>query len=65
MGLKDLHCTTGNRGVLNKSYKLLVTRSHRICNHCPYHRGENAFRKRKDKRSWKRYRLTQWRQAKN
>jgi hypothetical protein len=63
MGLKELYDATDNRGLLNKAYKLLITRKERICNYCPYHRGENAFRKRKDKKNWKRYRLTKWRDS--
>jgi hypothetical protein len=53
MGLKELYAAADNRGVLNKAYKLLITRKERICNRCPYHRGENAFRKRKDRKNWK------------
>jgi hypothetical protein len=61
MQIKKLHDTTSNRQVLKKAYKLLLTKVERICNFCPYHGGENAFRKRKDKRNWKRLRTTQWR----
>jgi hypothetical protein len=60
MKIKKLYDTTSNRSVHNKAYKLLITRAERICNFCPYHAGENAFRKRKDKKNWKRERKTQW-----
>ena len=63
MRMKELYDATDNRSVLNKAYKLLITRKERICDRCPYHRGENAFRKRKDKQNWKRYRLTKWRDS--
>ena len=60
MGIKRIYDTADNPGVLKKAYKLLLTKEEKICNFCPYHRGENADRKRKDKRNWKRFRRTQW-----
>ena len=61
MKLKKLYDTTGHRSVLNKAYKLIVSRNEGFCERCPYHRCENAFRKRNDLKNWKRYRKSQWR----
>ena len=63
MRTKELHNATDNRSVLKKAYKLLLTKKEKICNFCAYHRGENADRKRKDKRNWKRFRKTKWKNA--
>jgi len=59
---REEYQTTENSNVLKKAYKLVLARTANICNFCPYHAGENAFRKRKDKRSWKRHRKTHWNQ---
>jgi hypothetical protein len=61
MKIKKLYATTDHRSVLNKVYKVFITQKEGICNFDPYHSGENANRKRRDRRNWKRYRKTQWR----
>jgi hypothetical protein len=60
MSIKEIYATADNPSVLKKAYKAFITRRERICNRCPYHSGENAYRKRKDRRNWKRFRKTQW-----
>ena len=60
MKVKVTYETTDNRCVLKKTHKELIARKEKLCGRCPYHGAENAGRKRKDKRNWKRYRKTQW-----
>jgi hypothetical protein len=62
MKVKWTNDTSCGRGVFNKTYKDLISRTEGLCSRCPYHRGENADRKRKDRRNWKRYRRTRWRE---
>ena len=51
MKVYKIYSTTGHRGVLKKAYKLLISKKQRICERCPYHRGENPGRKRRDRRN--------------
>ena len=60
MKIKETYVTTDSRSVLKKAYKLLLANREGLCNFDPYHRGENADRKRRDRRNWKRYRKTRW-----
>jgi hypothetical protein len=60
MKIKEIYKTTDNRSVLKKAYREFIAREERICGICGYHRGENADRKRRDRRNWKRYRKAQW-----
>jgi hypothetical protein len=61
MKVKEIYATTDNCSVLKKAYRELISQREGLCGRCPYHGGENAYRKRKDRRCWKRYRKTQWR----
>jgi hypothetical protein len=60
MKVKVIYATTDNCSVLKKVYRELISQQEGLCGRCPYHGGENAYRKRKDSRCWKRYRKTQW-----
>jgi hypothetical protein len=60
MKTKRTYDTTDNRSVLKKAYKSLLAQTEGICNFCPYHRGENADWRSRDKRNWKQYRRTRW-----